>query len=390
MNYLVLSPYYPENFQQFSIELSKKGVTVLAIGQEPYEQLGQGLQAAITEYFRVEDLENLDEVKRAAAFLFYKHGPFDRIESQNEHWLEHDAALREQFNVFGMRYKHLKKTKFKSKMKKYFKKAGVPVVPGKVAEELDDVDKIINKIGLPLIAKPDSGVGASGVFKLTDDASVQAFKEAWDGVTPYFLEAFVDKAVVCTYDGLVDIDGNIIYETSLTYNNTPFDMVEQQLDMGYYAEKEIDPVLREYGQAAVKAFDMKERFFHIEFFRYEDGSYVAIEYNNRAAGGYTVDVYNHGHRVNLFHDYAAMVVGERLPERQFSQYSLVCSRRKHTDYLHSEQDIKDKYGAHMIDRKEMKGAFAELLGDVNYFFVFDDPAEVDAIYQFVTERVETL
>ncbi|MGT2666024.1 ATP-grasp domain-containing protein [Streptococcus rifensis] len=386
MNYLVLSPYYPENFQQFSIELAKKGVTVLAIGQEPYEQLGQGLQAAITEYFRVEDLENLDEVKRAAAFLFYRHGPFDRIESQNEHWLEHDAALREQFNVFGMRYKHLKKTKFKSKMKKHFKKAGVPVVPGKVAKELDDVDKIVKKIGLPLIAKPDSGVGASGIFKLTDDASVQAFKEAWDGVTPYFLEAFVDKAVVCTYDGLVDIDGNIIYETSLTYNKTPFDMVEHQLDMGYYAEKEIDPVLRDYGHAIVKAFDMRERFFHIEFFRYEDGSYVAIEYNNRAAGGYTVDVYNHGHRMNIFHEYASMMAGEPVAKVEFSQYCLAVSRRDSGQYRYSEDEIRAKYGAYLIDQKRLSGAFAELLGDVNYFFVFDNPADVDAIYQFVTMR----
>ncbi|MGT2756544.1 ATP-grasp domain-containing protein [Streptococcus ovuberis] len=386
MNYLVLSPYYPENFQQFSIELAKKGITVLAIGQEPYEQLGADLQAALTEYFRVEDLENLDEVKRAAAFLFYKHGPFDRIESQNEHWLEHDAALREQFNVFGMGYKHLKKTKFKSKMKKYFKKAGIPVVPGKVAEELKDVEKIVKKIGLPLIAKPDSGVGASGVFKLTDEASVEAFKEAWDGETPYFLEAFVDKAVVCTYDGLVDRDGNIIYETSLTYNNTPFDMVQHQLDMGYYAEKEIDPVLRDYGRAAVKAFGMKERFFHIEFFRYEDGSYVAIEYNNRAAGGYTVDVYNHGHRINLFHDYAAMIAGETFPERDFSQYSFVVSRRHQTSYRYSDEEIKAKYGQYLIDQKDLKGAFSELLGDVNYFFVFDETELIDEIYSFVTEN----
>ncbi|MEY8462677.1 ATP-grasp domain-containing protein [Streptococcus merionis] len=386
MNYLVLSPFYPENFQQFYIELAKKGISVLAIGQEPYEQLGQDLQAAITEYFRVNDLEDLDEVKRAAAFLFYKHGPFDRIESQNEYWLEHDAALREQFNVFGMRYKHLEKTKFKSKMKDYFKKAGVPVVPGKVVDAIKDVDQVVSDLGLPLIAKPDNGVGASGVFKLTDQASIQNFKETWDGKTPYFLEAFVDKAVVCTYDGLVDIEGNIIYETSLTYNKTPFEMVKNQLDMGYFVEKTIDPVLRDYGQAIVKVFQMRERFFHIEFFRYEDGSYVALEYNNRAAGGYTVDAYNHSQRINLFRDYAAMIAGEELPEHDFAQYSLVCSRRDGYDYRHTDDEIKAVYGDKLIDRKALSGAFAELLGNVNYFFVFDDRSEADAIYEFVTKR----
>ena len=101
MNYIVISPYYPENFQQFTIELANKGIRVFGIGQEPYEQLGPGLQNALTEYFRVDNLENLDEVKRAVAFLFYKHGPIDRIESHNEYWLEQDAQLREQFNIFG-------------------------------------------------------------------------------------------------------------------------------------------------------------------------------------------------------------------------------------------------------------------------------------------------
>ena len=70
MNYLVISPYYPQNFQQFTIELANKGITVLGIGQEPYEQLDEPLRNSLTEYFRVENLENLDEVKRAVAFLF--------------------------------------------------------------------------------------------------------------------------------------------------------------------------------------------------------------------------------------------------------------------------------------------------------------------------------
>ena len=72
------------------------------------------MRNSLTEYFRVDDLENIDEVKRAVAFLFYKHGPIDRIESHNEYWLELDAALREQFNVFGAKPDDLKKTKFKS------------------------------------------------------------------------------------------------------------------------------------------------------------------------------------------------------------------------------------------------------------------------------------
>ena len=126
MNYIVISPYYPHNFQKFSIELKNQGFNVLGIGEEPYDQLDDRLKDALTEYFRVNSLDDVEEVKRAVAFLFHKHGPIDRIESQNEHWMELDAALRTQFNVYGLKERDLKKTKHKSEMKKYFEKAGVP------------------------------------------------------------------------------------------------------------------------------------------------------------------------------------------------------------------------------------------------------------------------
>ena len=198
MNYLVISPYYPQNFQQFTIELANKGITVLGIGQEPYVQLDEPLRNSLTEYFRVDNLENIDEVKRAVAFLFYKHGPIDRIESHNEYWLELDATLREQFNVFGAKPEDLKKTKYKSEMKKLFKKAGVPVVPGAVIQTEADVDKAVNEIGLPMIAKPDNGVGAAATFQLETEDDVNHFKAEWDHSTVYFFEKFVTSSEICT------------------------------------------------------------------------------------------------------------------------------------------------------------------------------------------------
>ncbi len=39
MNYIVISPYYPYNFQKFSIELKNQGINVVGIGEEPYDQL---------------------------------------------------------------------------------------------------------------------------------------------------------------------------------------------------------------------------------------------------------------------------------------------------------------------------------------------------------------
>ena len=366
MNYIVISPYYPQNFQQFTIELANQGINVLGIGQEPYDQLDQPLKDSLTEYFRVENLENLDEVKRAVAFLFYKHGPIDRIESHNEYWLEQDAQLREQFNVFGAKPKDLKKTKFKSEMKKLFKKAGVPVVPGQVVKTISGVDLAVNKLGLPLIAKPDNGVGAAATFKLETKKDVEYFKSEWDQETVYFFEKFVQSGEICTFDGLVDKDGQIVFSTTFDYAHTPLDLMIYKMDNSYYVLKDMDPKLRIYGEAIVKTFGMKERFFHIEFFRDGD-DYVAIEYNNRPAGGFTIDVYNFAHSIDLYKGYAAIVAGKDFPSTHLKPlFCLATSRRASTNYAYAESDLLEKYKDNFKVKKDMPVAFAELQGDYLY------------------------
>ncbi len=387
MNYLVISPYYPENFQQFTIELAKKeNITVLGIGQEPYEQLGADLQAALTEYFRVEDLENLDEVKRAVAFLFYKHGPIDRVESHNEYWLETDAALRSQFDIFGAKERDLKKTKFKSEMKKYFTKAGVPVVSGQVIKTEKDVAKAVKKIGFPMIAKPDNGVGAAATYKLSSQADVDQFQSDWDGETVYFFEQFVNSSEICTYDGLIDSRGNIVFETSFNYVYTPLELLNGGKDNAYYILKEIDPKLRDYGHAIIKSFGMKERFFHIEFFR-EGDDYIAIEYNNRPAGGFTIDLYNFAHSIDLYKDYANLVAGEAVAERNFEpQYALATTRRDETAYAHSHEEVLAKCGSQLKALKRMPEAFAALQGNTLYMLTADSEENVLEMVEYISQK----
>ena len=382
MNYIVISPYYPQNFQKFTVELANKGITVLGIGQEPYDQLDQPLKDALTEYFRVENLENLDEVKRAVAFLFYKHGPIDRIESHNEYWLEQDAQLREQFNVFGAKPKDLKKTKFKSEMKKLFKKAGVPVVPGQVVKTISGVDLAVNKLGLPLIAKPDNGVGAAATFKLETKEDVEHFKSEWNQETVYFFEKFVQSGEICTFDGLVDKDGNIVFSTTFDYAHTPLDLMIYKMDNSYYVLKDMDPKLRAYGEAIVKVFGMKERFFHIEFFRDGD-DYVAIEYNNRPAGGFTIDVYNFAHSIDLYKGYAAIVAEEPFPAAHMApQFCLATSRRASTNYAYAEEELLEKYKDNFKVKKDMPAAFAELQGD--YLYMLTTPSR-DQMEQMIED-----
>ena len=98
-NFIFISPNFPTNYWKFCAELKKNGMNVLGIGDCPYDQLTPELRGSLNEYYKVSSLENYDEVFRAVAFLTYKHGKIDWLESNNEYWLERDAALRTAFNI---------------------------------------------------------------------------------------------------------------------------------------------------------------------------------------------------------------------------------------------------------------------------------------------------
>ena len=101
---------------------------MLGIGDCPYYNLSVELKTSLNEYYKVGSLENYDEVFRAVAFFSFKYGKIDYLESNNEYWLERDAQLRTEFNITtGFGIKDMKKVKYKSKMKTYYKRRVVPV-----------------------------------------------------------------------------------------------------------------------------------------------------------------------------------------------------------------------------------------------------------------------
>lgn len=91
MNFIFISPQFPSNYWQFCSALRKNGINVLGISDAPYESLDPRLKEALTEYYKVDDMEDYDQMYRAVAFLAFRHGRIDWIESNNEYWLGQDA-----------------------------------------------------------------------------------------------------------------------------------------------------------------------------------------------------------------------------------------------------------------------------------------------------------
>ena len=387
MNYLLVSPNFPISQEFFAKGLKEKGINVLGVGSESYDALSQTLKDNLVEYFRVNDLEDYEEVFRAVAFLTYKHGKIDRIESNNEYWLELDARLREDFNIYGVKPKQLELTKYKSKMKTMFKEAGARVAKGYAANNKEELNGILQKLDLPLIAKPDNGVGSANTYKLLTQRDVEEFINEWNEKVSYFFEEFVENGVLCTYDGLINQHGDIVFETSFIYTQPTLDLVNNGLDYANIIEPTIDPRLKELGQRIVYKFGMRERFFHIEFFRLPDGEYIALEYNNRIAGGTCIDLYNYSYNVSLYEIYADVVLDKKIKDIVTNKYTLSLSRRNRYQYKNSLEDIKAKYSYSIRMITTVPEVFSAAMGNTIIIISVENKEQITEVMNYVHEKI---
>ena len=396
MNFVFISPHFPHTYWQFCHRLKQNGVQVLGIADAPYDELPNELKESLTEYYRVESLENYEEVFRAVAYFSFRYGRIDWIESNNEYWLEQDARLRTDFNVTtGIRSDRIRSIKEKSEMKKYYAQGSIPTARQiRAAEGLEAVRRFVGLTGYPIIAKPDVGVGASGTFKIEDDADLQGFYNEVGDYRNYVAEEFI-TGEICSYDAIIDAEGNALFESMTVWPPSIMDIVNLRLDLSYYVDREIPESLRELGRRTVKAFGIWNRFVHLEFFRLDSdreglgckGDFVALEVNMRPAGGYTPDMINYAHSTDVYKIWADMVAfGESRTGQGAQQYCAFASRRDIYQYVHSHEEVLHRYGDRMVMCERMPELFSAAMGQQMYTVILQTMEELNDFVTFVHEK----
>ena len=387
-NFVFISPNFPASYWKFCAELKNNGMRVLGIGDCPYDELKQELRDNLHEYFKVSSLENFDEVFKAVAFFTYKYGKIDWLESNNEYWLERDAKLRTEFHITtGFMQEDMEKVKCKSAMKAYYAKAGIPAARYHLVEGYDDAVKFANKVGYPVVVKPDNGVGASHTYRLHNDEEVRSFIDTKDDVL-YVMEEMV-KGVVCTYDAIIGANGQPLFESG---NVTPLSLMDVVNDAGesiYYIHKEVPADIRDVGLRTVEAFGVKSRFVHLEFFRLKEdqeglgkaGDLVGLEVNMRPSGGYTPDMYNFAYETDVYKIWADMICFDEstkpLGTRRFCAFA---GRRDGKSYRMDHDQIMAKYGHSMKMQGRVPDARSGAMANVMCVANFGSEEQMNEYY----------
>lgn len=385
-NFIFISPNFPANYWKFCRELQNNGFNVLGIGDCPYDNLSVELKTSLHEYYKVDNLENYPEVFRAVAFFTFKYGKIDYLESNNEYWLERDAMLRTEFNITtGFGVKDMKKVKYKSKMKTYYKKAGIKVARHCLVRSPKVIEKFVAEVGFPVIVKPDNGVGAAATYKLKNREELDAFLK--NNPKGYIMEEYID-GIVHSYDAIVDGNGNPVFETGLVEAGDLMDIVNSNDNSCYYyLNNPLDDV-RDAGRRTLKAFGVKNRFVHFEFFRLNKDQHigkkdeiVALEVNMRPAGGCSPDMMNYANSTDVYKIWADTIAyGSTLVAPQEKFYCAYAGRRNGKPFRYSEQDIVDKYRGNLKQIWHVPDALSGCMGNLSFIANFKTKEEMEEFF----------
>ncbi len=389
-NFVFISPNFPLAYWNFCAELKKNGLRVLGIGDCPYDELLPELRQSLHEYYKVSNLENYEEVFKAVAFFTFKYGKIDWLESNNEYWLMRDAKLRTEFNITtGFKDEDMDRIKLKSGMKAYYAKAGLPTARYHLVEGYDDALEFAHKVGYPVVVKPDNGVGANNTYRLSCDEDLRFFIDHKDD-NIYIMEEFV-KGHVETFDAIIDADGNAIFESGNVTPHSLMDVVNTNGEALYHIVNELPEKIRDAGLRTVKAFGVKSRFVHLEFFVMDEdqeglakrGEVIGLEVNMRPAGGFTPDMYNYAYDTDVYKIWADMIAFNcsSKPVYQKRQYCVFVGRRDNKHYTMDHNAIMEKYGHCMKLSGRIPDALSACMANLMYVCTFDTYEEVQAYYQ---------
>ena len=183
-------------------------------------------------------------------------------------------------------------------------------------------------------------------------------------------------------------------------NITPLslmDIVNTAGDSVYYLVKELPEKIRQAGLATVKAFGVKSRFIHLEFFVLNEdqeglgkkGDVLGLEVNMRPAGGYTPEMYNYSQETDVYKIWADMVAFDcNTKSIGNSHYCAFYGRRDGKRYKLDDYEVMMKYGPKMVMWGRIPDALSGAMANQMYVANFDTEEEMMAYYEDLSAQYE--
>lgn len=367
MNLFYISPEFPPNFITFLLRLAQAGVKVWAIGEADFFSMPHELRSSL-QWYKQTNLYDWDSVISSIEFMKTQREDLrteglSLTESHNEHWLRLESRINEFYNLPGIWPKDIDFWKRKSAMKRRMRENNIPVARGELVKSYSHALALIADYGYPVILKPDEGVGAQSTYCIHSQKELDTIFPSLSGI--YILEEFIHGPIV-SYDGLTNQQGEVVFENSLLYSQGVLSCVEGD-DPSFFITRQIPFELSQLGKFLVNIFQIKKKFFHLEFFKTPNG-YIPLEINVRPPGGPILDMMNYSIDGDLYQAYSDMILSHPISLPQEKKYYCGYVGRRNKNYRYSHEKIIQMYGEHLVQCEENPILFQQAMGQYKYIF----------------------
>lgn len=318
-----VAPHFLENTNRYlSAFANLKGVKLSVISADPITGLPSDLAAKIEGHYQVRDIGDGNQLAGAAKALQQAFGPIDRLTGALEQLQLPMAQAREKVGIPGMHTEIARRFRDKDRMKEVLREHGVPVAKSALVSSPDELRAFVMKVGLPIIVKPQAGLGARSTQRVETEADLKALDSL--GLTPSRDRPLQAEQFVVAREHTcetVSIHGKGIWRSGTRYFPTPLEVLETPwVQYCVLLPREAEPTWTKFApinEAALQALYgpkpevVGTALTHMEWFLLEDGSMLVNEVGARPPGVHIMPLMSLSHGVDMISVWAELIAFDR-------------------------------------------------------------------------------
>jgi len=324
-----IAPRFLENTNRYVKAFAElDGVTLSVVSQDPATSIPPALRPRIAAHYGVSDVLGGAELTVAVRAIARSVGPVDRLAGALEELQLPMAATREAVGIEGIGPEVARNFRDKDRMKEVLRAHGVPVATSVLARSPGELTAFVDRVGFPIIVKPQAGLGARATHRVESAADLAAL--AGEGVLPsperpLQIEEFV-RAREHTCE-TVTVRGVPVWRSGTRYFPSPLEALETPW-VQYCVllpREDDDPTWTRFhptNAAALAALFGPQAgtaagsaLTHMEWFLREDGSCLVNEVGARPPGVHIMPLMGLAHDTDMIADWAALMAFDRFTPR---------------------------------------------------------------------------
>ncbi len=287
-------------------------VRLLGLCQQP----PSGADKVFDDIVQVEDGLDSDQLREGAEILMGRHGPIHRLLGILEPLQVQLAEVRRDLDIVGTRPETAALFRDKARMKDELRKHDLPCARHKLIRSWADAEAFIKEVGLPLVLKPQAGMGCKATWRIDNLDELKAALRALHASDeqPALAEEFL-RGREHSFE-TITIGGEVLFQSCTRYYPTPLEVVEKPwIQWVVVLPKDIDGPdyadARALGVRTVKALGLETGMTHMEWFRRDDGSLAIGEIAARPPGAHIVLANSYAHDTDMYLAWARASVDDK-------------------------------------------------------------------------------